>query len=186
MTLMVSRINGSATKVGTLYNVNSNLYLITVKIAGGTAIDLQNEDSYIDSSTQLADGILEAIVKEISPLAYWSPADNSGKIHVVMDKAINDAAELRTRIRRVSGVRTITGTTNGTVTLATSSALATMVGATVTGPGILPGTTVSSVSAGTSLTLNQAASTSVTGGEFTIGFDLSGTTVTDATSFTVA
>lgn len=186
MTLTVPRINGSATKVGTLYNVNSNLYLITVKIAGGTAINLQNEDSYIDSSTQLADGVLEAIIKEINPLAYWAPDDASGKIHVVMDKAINDAIELRTRIRRTVGVRNITGTTNGTVTLSTTAALATMVGATVTGSGILPGTTVSSVSAGTSLTLNQAASTSVTDGTFTIGFDLSGTTVSDATSFTVA
>ena len=91
--LSVSRINGSATKVGTLYDLNAKLYLITVKIAGGTAIDLQTEDSYIDASTQMADGVLEAIVKEINPLAYWSPADNSGKIHVVMDQAINDAAE---------------------------------------------------------------------------------------------
>ena len=186
MTLTVPRINGSATKVGTLYNVNSNLYLITVKIAGGTTINLQNEDSYIDASTQLADGVLEAIVKEISPLAYWAPDDTSGKIHVVMDKSINDETELRTRIRRVVGVRGITGTTNGTVTLATTAALATMVGASVTGPGILPGTTISSVSAGTSLTLNQAASTSITGGIFTIGFDLTGTTVSTASSFTVA
>ena len=182
----VTRINGSATKVGTLYNVNSNLYLIVVKIAGGTAIDLQNEDSYIDASTQMADGVLEAIVKEISPLAHWSPADSTGNIHVVMDKAINDATELRTRIRRVTGVRDIVGTTNGTTTLASSAALATMVGATVTGSGILTGTTVSSVNAGVSLILSQAASTSVTGGTFTVGFDLTGTTVTAATSFTVA
>lgn len=186
MTQTVSRVNGSATKVGVLYNVNSNLYLITAKIASGTAIDLQNEDSYIDASTQLADGVLEAIVKEINPLAYWSPADSSGNIHVVMDKAINDATELRTRIRRVIGVRNITGTTNGTTTLTSASAIATMVGAVVSGSGIPAGTTVSSVNAGVSLVLSQAATSSVTGGTFTIGFDLSGTTVTSATSFTVA
>lgn len=186
MTLSVNRINGSATKVGTLYNVNCNLYLITVKIASGTAINLQNEDSYIDASTQMADGVLEAIVKEISPLAYWSPADTSGNIHVVMDKAINDATELRTRIRRVLGVRTITGTTNGTTTLTSASAIATMVGALVSGSGIPDNTTVQSVNAGVSLTLSNAATSSISGGSFTIAFDLSGTTVTAATSLTVA
>lgn len=184
--LSVSRINGSATKVGTLYDLNANLYLITVKIAGGTAIDLQTEDSYINATTQMADGVLEAIVKEINPLAYWSPADNSGKIHVVMDQAINDADELRTRIRRAVGYRVVTATTNSTTTLAYTSAIATMLGAVVTGPGIPAGTTVATVNVGTSLILSQAATTSVTGGSFTIGFDITGTTVTAASSLTVA
>ena len=78
----VTRINGSLEKTGTLYNINSNAYLITVKIAGGTAIDLQAEDSYIDASTQMANGVYEAIVKEISPLAYYAPADKIGRAHV--------------------------------------------------------------------------------------------------------
>jgi hypothetical protein len=41
---------------------------------------------------------------EISPLSWFVPADQTtytGQIYVVMDKAINDAAELRTRIRRI-------------------------------------------------------------------------------------
>lgn len=182
----VTRINGSLAKTGTLYNTNSNAYLITVKIAAGTAIDLQAEDSYIDASTQMANGIYESIVKEISPLAYYAPADSTGKIHVIMDKAINDETELQTRIRRVSGVRDITGTTNATVTLTTTAAIATMVGAKVYGSGIASGTTVSSVSVGTSITLSVAATTSVSGGTFTIAFDLTGTTVAPATTITIA
>lgn len=182
----VTRINGSLAKTGTLYNINSNAYLITVKIAGGTVIDLQAEDSYIDASTQMANGVYEAIIKEINPLAYYAPAASTGLIHVIMDKAINDETELQTRIRRVTGVRDITGTTNGTVTLTTTAAIATMVGAKVYGSGIAAGTTVSSVSAGTSLTLSTAALTSVAGGTFTIAFDLTGTTVTPATTVTIA
>jgi hypothetical protein len=49
----------------------------------------------------LVDGVIESIVKEISPLAWYAPNDTTGKIYVVMDKAINDATELRTRIRRI-------------------------------------------------------------------------------------
>jgi hypothetical protein len=49
----------------------------------------------------MVDGVIESIVKEISPLAWYAPNDTSGKIYVVMDKAINDAIELRTRIRRI-------------------------------------------------------------------------------------
>jgi hypothetical protein len=61
-----------------------------------------------------------------------------------------------------------------------------MVGARVYGPGIVGGTTVASVSAGTSITLSTAAISSVTGGTFTIAFDLTGTTVTLATTLTIA
>ena len=122
----VTRINGSNTKVGTLYNPNANLFLITVKNTSNTAIDLQTEDSY--GANAVIGGVIEAIVDEINPLAWFSPADNTGKIYVIMDKSINDAAELRIRIRRI-GLQ-LNGTTSigpnsidisgTTVTLATS------------------------------------------------------------------
>lgn len=182
----VTRVNGSLAKTGTLYNTNANAYLITVKIAGGTVIDLQAEDSYIDASTQLANGVYEAIVKEIAPLMYYAPVAAPGTIHVIMDKAINDETELQTRIRRVTGVRDVTGTTNSTTLLTTTAAIATMVGAKVYGSGIAAGATVASVVVGTSITLSTAAGTSVTGGTFTIAFDLTGTTVTPATTITIA
>lgn len=105
MVQTVTRVNGSSTKVATLFNPNANLYLIAVKNTSNAAINLQLEDSYdgdgAGADVALVDGVIESIVKEISPLAWFSPADTSGNIFVVMDKAINDATELRTRIRRI-------------------------------------------------------------------------------------
>lgn len=119
----VTRVNGTDTAVGTLYSPNCNAYLITVKIANGTAVDLQTQDG-VDSDgagadTSGTDQVLEMIVKEINPLAWFAPADNSGKIHVIMDKSINDATELRTRIRNMSPINTVVVT--GTTVVAASS-----------------------------------------------------------------
>jgi hypothetical protein len=114
----VTRVNGLRNLVGTVYADNCNIFLITVKIANATAVDLQAEDDAMDETVEL-------ILKEINPLAFYMPADNSGKIHVVMDKSINDAVELRTRIRNMSPVGAnsinVTGTT---VTAATSFTVA--------------------------------------------------------------
>jgi len=98
----VTRVNGSATEVGTLYNLNANLYLITIKNTSSSTIDLTPEDS--TGANAVVGGVIEAVVNEISPLAWFVPADQityKGQIYVVMDKAINDAAELRTRICRI-------------------------------------------------------------------------------------
>ena len=106
----VTRVNGSSTRVGTLFTPNCNAYIITVKIANATAVDLQTEDSYVDANTSLIGGVIEAIVSEINPLAWFVPAASSGVMHVIMDKSINDATELRTRIRNIGKP------TGGTVT----------------------------------------------------------------------
>jgi hypothetical protein len=90
----VTRVNGLKATVGTLYNDNCNLFKITVKVAAGTAVDLTAEDDAVDE-------VVEQIVKEINPLAYVAVNANTGIIYVVMDKAINDAAELQVRIRRI-------------------------------------------------------------------------------------
>jgi hypothetical protein len=102
----VTRVNGSATTVGTLYNPNANLFIIQVKPVGGaTNVNLQLEDStdsdVAGADVAVVDGVVEAIVKEINPLAWFTPALTTGFIYVVMDKAINSAAELQTRIRRI-------------------------------------------------------------------------------------
>ena len=91
---LVTRVNGSKATVATLYNDNCNLFKITVKVAAGTAVDLRAEDDAVDET-------VEQIVKELNPLAYFVVDANSGIIHVVMDKAINDAAELQVRVRRI-------------------------------------------------------------------------------------
>lgn len=95
----VTRINGSKTNTGVLYNPNSNLYLIAVQTVTPTAVNLQNEDS--NGVNAVIGGVIEAIVDEINPLAWFTPSDTSGYIYVVMDKAINSASELQTRIRRI-------------------------------------------------------------------------------------
>lgn len=90
----VTRVNGLGVTAGTLYNHNANLYLITVKVAAGTAVDLTAEDDAVDEA-------VEQIIKELNPLAYQVRNSNAGLIYVVMDKNINSAAELQTRIRRI-------------------------------------------------------------------------------------
>ena len=137
MVQTVTRVNGSSTRVATLFNPNVNLYLITVQNGSNSAINLQLEDSYdgdgAGADVALVDGVIESIVKEISPLAWFAKADTTGVIYVVMDKAINDATELRTRIRRIGLVAGGTTTAVGpnavdisgtTVTAATSFTVA--------------------------------------------------------------
>ena len=91
------RVNGSDTRVGNLYPVNCNLYNIYVAYEG--PVDLRTQDSY--GGDAVVDGVIESIVKELNPLAWFADNDNSGKIRVVMDKAIDDAAELQHRIRNI-------------------------------------------------------------------------------------
>ena len=112
----VTRVNGLKAVVGTIFNLNCNLYIIAVKNAGATAINLQDEDDAVDE-------VVEMIIKEINPLAYFTPAATSGIIYVIMDKGINDPVDLRSRIRNLGNVNTvdITGTT---VAAATSFTLA--------------------------------------------------------------
>jgi len=97
----VGRINGSNTRVGTLYNSNCNLYNIYVIYEG--AVDLRTEDSYGEDNA-VVDGVIESIVKELNPLAWFSPNNDEGIISVVMDKSINDAADIQRRIRDLSPV----------------------------------------------------------------------------------
>lgn len=90
----VTRVNGLGVTVGTLYNVNCNLYIMTVKNVGGTAIDLRAEDDAVNEA-------LEQLIKELSPLAWYAADADTGIVHLVMDKSINSAAELQVRVRRL-------------------------------------------------------------------------------------
>ena len=89
----VTRVTGLQATAGTLYNVNCNLFLLTVKKADGSAIDLRAEDDAVDES-------VEQILKELNPLAYFVTNSNAGTIHLVMDKNAT-AADMQTRVRRV-------------------------------------------------------------------------------------
>ena len=91
---VVTRVNGLNCTVGTLYNLNANAFLITVKNAGASAIDLRAEDDDVDEA-------VEQIVKELNPLMFFVTNSSAGTIHVVMDSSTSSAAELQVRIRRI-------------------------------------------------------------------------------------
>ena len=90
----VTRTNGLQATVGTLYSPNCNLFKIQVQNNSNSNIDLRAEDDAVDE-------VVEVIVKELNPLAYFTVDANTGLIYVVMDKNISDANELQTRIRNL-------------------------------------------------------------------------------------
>ena len=100
----LSRVAGNDTAVATVYAVNVNLFLLTVKKADTVAVDLRNEDSSVDLT-------VEQIVKELNPLAYFITNDSSGKIHLVMDKNSNKE-DIQLRVRRIA-TSNIDGSTVG-------------------------------------------------------------------------
>jgi hypothetical protein len=89
-----TRVNGLACTVGTLYNLNANAFLITVKNAAASAIDLRAEDDAVDEA-------VEQIIKELNPLMFFVTNSAAGTMCIVVDKSISDASELQTRIRRI-------------------------------------------------------------------------------------
>jgi hypothetical protein len=116
---VVTRVNGLQATVGTLYADNCNLFVVQVQNNSNSNIDLRAEDDAVDEA-------VEMIVKELNPLAYFVVNANTGLIYLVMDKNINSASELQTRIRNMGsavGVNSID--VRGTdVTLGTSFTVA--------------------------------------------------------------
>lgn len=103
----VTRVHGSNTQVGTLYSPNCNCYNIYVSNNEDGAVDLTAEDSY--GGNAQVDGIIETIVKELNPLAWFTPANTSGVITIILDTSADEARidpssmaqELTTRLRRL-------------------------------------------------------------------------------------
>lgn len=91
----VTRSTGTAhMTVGVQHEPGCHCYLLTVQNASNTAIDLRGEDDAVNEA-------VEAIIMEIAPLAYFITDSNAGTVALIMDKNINDHAELQTRIRRI-------------------------------------------------------------------------------------
>jgi hypothetical protein len=95
----VSRVTGVKAQAGNLYQVNANLFLLTVKKTDGNAIDLRTEDESTAGATNI-DGAVEMIIKELNPLAYFITNSSAGTIHLAMDKNAT-AADIQTRVRRI-------------------------------------------------------------------------------------
>lgn len=124
MTMIVQRVNGSDTDVGNLYNLNANVYVVTVRNAAGVAKNLTTEDSA--GGDAVINGVVESIVRELCPLIYLTDANqvaNTGKIYMVVDKSLSSDVELQTRIRRLG---TTVGPNNVDVTGSTVTAATTL------------------------------------------------------------
>ena len=107
-----TRTNGLGVTVGTLYQHNAKGFLVTVKVNGGTAVDLRAEDDAIDEA-------VEEIIGELNPLMYLITNSAAGTIHLVMDKN-HTAADIQARIRALG---TAVGPNNIDVTGTTAAAV---------------------------------------------------------------
>lgn len=112
----VTRVNGLACTVGTLYSLNANAFLITVKNAAAAPIDLRAEDDAVNEA-------VEYLVKELNPLMFLVTDSSAGTVHVVFDKNINSAAELQTRIRRMGTAVGVNGIDVSGTTVAAATAI---------------------------------------------------------------
>jgi hypothetical protein len=81
--------------------------------AGG---DLQAQDS--DSAGEV-DQAVEAVVREVQPLMYFTPSAGDGLIHVIVDGHAVDADTLQARIRALGTVNSL-DLSSATVTEASS------------------------------------------------------------------
>jgi hypothetical protein len=96
VTYDVTPVNGGANAVGTLESTAQVvMYKITVKNDSDTAVNLQVNDGETGS-------LYDLILREISPMIAWAPADTTGVINVVMDGHHNSAAALQSRIRQLA------------------------------------------------------------------------------------
>jgi hypothetical protein len=89
----------------------------------------------------------------------------SGTIFIPSYASIRGAGRNKTFIKYTPA--TITGNTNTSLTLTTTSANIGLIGNTITGPNIAPNTVIASVVVGVSITLSQAATGTATGSTFT-------------------
>ena len=116
-----ARVNGFGSYVApTLYTTQDfKAFLITIKDASNTAVDLRSLDDG-------ADEMVESIVRDLAPLMYLTKNDTSGQIHVIMHGHNVDADSLQIRVRQVAaGVQGHAAADNdSTVTLGTAITVA--------------------------------------------------------------
>jgi hypothetical protein len=101
----ITRVNGLACTVGTLYSLNAKAFLVTVKNAAASARDLRAEDDAVDET-------VEMIVKELNPLIFFVTDSSAGTIHLITDVSLS-ASDIQTRIRNLG---TVVGPNNIDVT----------------------------------------------------------------------
>lgn len=107
---------GTQTTAGTLYGVNTNLHVITINNSRAIRGNLIPE-------SDLTGGVIESIVSEINPLAYFvtnSTVTNQANLFVVTDVTI-EATDLQHRIRQIGANTAATRLTGTTFTYANTA-----------------------------------------------------------------
>ena len=89
----ITRVNGAVTTVGQTYNLMAKVVRIVVQNPVSTKVDLRDEDDAVDE-------VVEVIIRELNPLAYYIPDDNTGIIMVIMDNNVS-GKDIKTRIRNL-------------------------------------------------------------------------------------
>lgn len=113
---LANTLVGTQTTAGTLYGVNAKLHVITVNnsvaVRGNLVLD-----------AGILDGVVESIIKEASPLAYFttgSTVTNQANIFIVTDEQIS-SSDLQHRIRQIGANTAATRLTATTFTYANTS-----------------------------------------------------------------
>lgn len=108
-----TRTNGTQTTAGTLYAPNTNLHLVRVRNSKALVGNLIPESGTLD-------GVVEAIVKEVNPLAYIVENAYQGNLYIVTDLH-QTAGDLQHRIRQIGANAAATTSDNITFTYANTS-----------------------------------------------------------------
>lgn len=86
-------VNGGDNVVGTLESVvQLKAFIITVKNADDTAVDLRDHDGVHGSAYDL-------LLREVQPVMAFAPDNATGVVHVIVDGHAVDAATLQLRLR---------------------------------------------------------------------------------------
>jgi hypothetical protein len=100
-----TRVNGFDQYTTGVLRTVAQLKAVIVTVKGtSTAVDLQSLDDGADEA-------VEAIVRELQPLMYYTVSDSSGVIHMIVDGHAIDAATLQKRVRNIAGGLTLGGST---------------------------------------------------------------------------
>ena len=111
---------GTQATVGTLYGVNTNLHVVTIN--AGASVGQVIRGNLVTESA-VTGGVIEAIVGEVNPLAYYttgSTATNQANLFLVTDITIK-ASDLQHRIRQIGAGSPATRLTSTTFTYANTA-----------------------------------------------------------------
>ena len=112
----ITRVNGLACTAGTIYPLNSKLFQVVVQDTATAPINIQAQDDAVDE-------IVEMLVKEVNPLAFFVVNGNGGVLHLVTD-VNQSAAGLQHRIRQLGATSPATSADgNKTFTYAVTALL---------------------------------------------------------------